>query len=210
MTATYPKIQTAFKRDPATKMKTLLMGEYAMPEFEYLAANEWVFTEKVDGTNIRLWWEDGKLHVGGKTDNAQIHAKLLENIYAHFDGRDVSKIEGLTLYCEGYGPKIQSGGKYREDQGIVLFDVFGGGPVYGIWLERHNVEDIAKEIGLDVVPVLGGPGTLEIMITACMAGFTSKWGEFPAEGIVARPATELLTRTGDRIITKLKCKDFPA
>ena len=36
----YPKIHTVFKRDPATKHKTLLEGEYSLPEFAYLAGNE--------------------------------------------------------------------------------------------------------------------------------------------------------------------------
>ena len=32
----YHKIQTVFKRDPDTKFKTLLHGEYSLPEFEFL------------------------------------------------------------------------------------------------------------------------------------------------------------------------------
>jgi hypothetical protein len=50
----YHKIQTVFKRDPSNNYKTLLEGEFAIPEFGYLQDNEWVFTEKVDGTNIRV------------------------------------------------------------------------------------------------------------------------------------------------------------
>ncbi|MBU1082564.1 MAG: hypothetical protein KKB59_18905, partial [Spirochaetes bacterium] len=46
----YHKIQTVFKRDPETKFKTLLIGDFALPEFEYLKNNLWVYTEKVDGT----------------------------------------------------------------------------------------------------------------------------------------------------------------
>ena len=48
----YHKIQSVFKRDPATNHKRFLMGEYSLPEFEYLANNEWVATEKIDGTNV--------------------------------------------------------------------------------------------------------------------------------------------------------------
>ena len=46
------------------------------------------------------------------------------------------------------------------------------------------------------------------MINLVRSGFNSKWGEFKAEGIVARPETELKRRNGQRIITKLKYKDF--
>lgn len=50
----YHKIQTLFKRDMESKHKTLLEGQWTLPEFEYLAGNVWTFTEKVDGTNIRV------------------------------------------------------------------------------------------------------------------------------------------------------------
>ena len=39
-------------------------------------------------------------------------------------------------------------------------------------------------------------------------GFNSYWGDFKAEGIVARPAFELKARNGKRLITKIKYKDF--
>ena len=38
----------------------------------------------------------------------------------------------------------------------------------------------------------------------------STWGDFEAEGIVARPKTELMARNGSRLITKIKCRDFAA
>ncbi len=70
---TYHKIQTVYKRDPATNYKTLLIDNFSLPEFDYLRNNEWVFTEKVDGTNIRVMYSLGKIITfGGKTDLAQI------------------------------------------------------------------------------------------------------------------------------------------
>ena len=47
------------------------------------------------------------------------------------------------------------------------------------------------------------------MIQRVQCGFDSRWGVFGAEGIVARPICELMNRQGERVITKLKCKDFP-
>ncbi len=52
----YHKIQSIYLRDPETKHKRFLIGQWTLPEFEYLADNEWSFTEKVDGTNIRIYW----------------------------------------------------------------------------------------------------------------------------------------------------------
>lgn len=212
----YHKIQTVYMRDPATKHKTLLIGQYSLPEFEYLKNNEWVFTEKVDGTNIRVicssLQDDGYYGVnfGGKTDRAQIPATLVSRLEETFHTDEKRKTiqdvfpEGAVLYGEGYGAKIQKGGgNYRQDQNFVLFDVKVG----DWWLQRKDIEEVAKSLGLDVVPVIG-KGTLDDAIEMTKKGFNSLWGDFIAEGIVARPSTELKTRSGHRVITKIKHKDF--
>jgi hypothetical protein len=109
----------------------------------------------------------------------------------------------ICLYGEGYGAKIQKGGLYRPDQSFVLFDVW----INGWWLKRKDVHDIAAKLNIDRVPIIG-TGTLQAMEHMVRQGFNSQWGPFPAEGIVARPAVELRTRRGDRVITKLKTRDF--
>ena len=55
MSTEYHKISTPFKRhfDGPNKGK-LIMGDWAVPELDYLSSNYWEFTEKVDGTNIRI------------------------------------------------------------------------------------------------------------------------------------------------------------
>ncbi len=80
----YHKIQTVFKRNPETKFKTLLEGEYSLPELEYLKDNIWVFTEKVDGTNIRIMYDGKTIVFGGKTDNAQIPSFLITALQEMF------------------------------------------------------------------------------------------------------------------------------
>lgn len=366
----YHKIQTVFKRDMATKHKTLLEGQWVLPEFEYLANNLWTFTEKVDGTNIRVILQNGAVTFGGKTDAAQIPAQLVTRLNERFLplAEKMQEMFGCDacLYGEGYGAKIQkAGGNYRSDQDFVLFDILvsnaeydtiktcpkhhelinatlsdltslkgfvnpaitgtlrnkilsgrqtsseglpnttrqsvesktanglGGNatsrqnsesalkntteccqgkegcapsaqePTTGMdgaekschspsiivttraesedccvqpaiqrfikqnetsngstppectckindwWLQRADVEDVAQKLCLDVVPVIG-EGTLYDAIAEAKAGIVSTWGQFQAEGIVARPKTELMARNGQRIITKIKCRDFVA
>lgn len=208
----YHKINTVFKRDPDTKFKTLLMGDYSEDAFGYLADNEWVFTEKVDGTNIRIIIHPviagGDITFGGKTTDAQIPSFLVNKLQERFlpQRPAINEIfpDGGCLYGEGYGAKIQNGGgNYRGDQDFVLFDVRIG----DWWLQRDAIDDIATKLSLAVVPIIGR-GTLADMIAMARSGFHSKWGSFVAEGIVARPAVELKTRNGSRIITKIKHKDF--
>lgn len=206
----YHKIQTVFKRDPENKFKTLLYDKYSLPEFEYLKDNEWIFTEKVDGTNIRVMFiddEDG-VEFRGKTDRAQLPSQLAKRLEERFFPQlktfESNFSEGVCLYGEGYGAKIQKGGgNYRQDQDFILFDVKIG----EWWLQRKDVEDIAIQFGLDIVPIIGS-GTLIDMVEKTQAGFDSVWGNFKAEGIVARPSTELKTRDGRRLITKIKHRDF--
>lgn len=202
----YHKIQTVFKRDMQANGR-LLYGEWTMPEFEYLANNEWVFTEKVDGTNIRILFDGERVSFGGKTDNAAIPAKLVGRLRERFpDGaafKTAFNCGNVCLYGEGYGAGIQKGGTYSIDQDFILFDVKVG----DWWLQREDVEDIASKLSLEVVPVIG-IGTLHECIDRVRSGLESAWGRFPAEGIVARPSTELMTRGGQRIITKIKCRDF--
>lgn len=203
----YHKIQSIFKRDMQSRQKTLIEGAWTLPEFEYLAENEWTFTEKVDGTNIRVVVDSGMPVFAGRTDNAQIPAPLVARLNERFLPmtellRD-SFPGGAVLYGEGYGPKIQGGGKYRPDQDFVLFDVRVG----RWWLEREGVESVAKTLGLDVVPVIGS-GTLFDAVELVRYGMLSRWGGFEAEGIVARPRVELNTRGGNRLIAKIKCRDF--
>lgn len=203
----YHKIQTVFKRDMITKGKSLLFGEWTLPEFEYLAENQWTYTEKVDGTNIRIMFDGEKVSFGGKTENASIPAKLVERLRERFpDGsafQSAFECGGVCLYGEGYGAGIQKGNAYRQDQDFVLFDVKVG----DWWLQRADVEDVARKLSLDVVPILA-TGTLWECIECVQRGVCSTWGPFQAEGIVARPVTELFTRGGHRIITKIKCRDF--
>ena len=206
---TYHKIQTVFKRDPETKYKTLLEWGFAREEFEYLRKNKWLFTEKVDGMNIRVMYHSGAVTFGGKSDNAQIHAQLVTKLSERFHPQlelFMEKFEDadVCFYGEGYGPGIQKGGgNYGPEKDFVLFDVKIG----EWWLQRKDVEDIAGAFGIPMVPSLG-TGNLDDLVDRVRNGVQSLYGDFPAEGIVARPATELVARNGQRIITKLKCCDF--
>ena len=208
----YHKIQTLFKRDMEHGTK-IILGNWTLPEFDYLQNNQWIFTEKVDGTNIRVMWNGESVIFGGKTDEAQMPIFLLYKLQELFEGitkRQMFKnkfgTEGkVYLYGEGFGAKIQKGGGNYIKDGVsfVLFDV----KIDDLWLKREDVEDIAKHFEISIAPIIG-EGTLNDAIKMTKKGFNSKWGDFIAEGVVARPKIELKTRRGERIITKIKYKDF--
>lgn len=205
---TYHKIQTVYLRDPDTKYKTLLKGQFSLPEFKYLAENEWEFTEKIDGTNIRIIYDGKELIFKGKTDKSEFYPGTLERLKILFPSLDkfieiFNEDATVTLYGEGFGKGIQKGGKYLDHVDFVLFDVKIG----NWWLQRKDVNNVAKKFGIFSVPVIGR-GTLYDAVEKTRKGFKSVWGDFIAEGIVARPVVELKARNGERIITKIKYKDF--
>lgn len=202
----YHKINSIFKRDATKKGHPLIVGDWSIPEFEYLAYNLWTFTEKVDGTNIRVMWDGSNVKFGGRTDNANIPAKLLNSLNGMFNVDVLRSLNStdVCLYGEGYGAGIQKGGgNYTQDNSFVLFDVKIG----DWWLKRKDVEEIAEDLNIGVVPIIGA-GTLLEGIELVKKGFRSRWGNFFAEGIVAKPSIDLFDRSGSRIVTKIKHKDF--
>jgi ATP-dependent RNA circularization protein (DNA/RNA ligase family) len=203
----YHKIQTVYLRNPDDKFQTLLDGQFAKPEFAYLAGNEWVFTEKIDGTNIRVIWDGEQVKYGGRTDNAQIPTFLYNKLSDILGLDKFAQYEEtpMILYGEGYGAKIQKGGGNYIPDGVsfILFDIKVGNN----WLERDNVQDIAEHLEIDTVPIIGR-GILLDAIELCKKGFQSRLGTQIAEGLVMRPSVELHDRMGHRVISKIKHKDF--
>ena len=70
----YPKIDGPFVRDPKGKV---ILGQWRLPEFEYLKDNLWAWTEKIDGTNIRIGWDGEKVEFGGRSADSQMRTDLL-------------------------------------------------------------------------------------------------------------------------------------
>jgi len=206
----YHKIETLFERDTEGSKK-LIEGKFRNETVEFLKDNEWVFTEKVDGTNIRIHWDGHKVEFGGRTEAAQIPSHLVNYLNGTFGGDVNEQVfeqkfgeNDVILFGEGYGPKIQKGGGlYRDDVSFILFDVQVG----DTWLKREAVEDIAKTLGIDVVPIVG-TGTLQDGVDFVKAKPKSTMGTADMEGVVARPKIEMLDRMGRRVIVKIKVKDF--
>jgi len=208
----YHKIQTIYKRD---EKGAIILGAFATPEIEYLAELEWAWTEKIDGTNIRVMYDGERITFGGKTDNAQIPAFLFSRLQELFP--NTKKFEGLwpaeepgdypevCLYGEGYGNRIQKVGKEYIPDGVdfILFDVKVG----SWWLKRKDMEEIAAAFGLRVVPIVL-IGDIHEAVLNMEYDQPSTIGSAPLEGLVGKPMIELHDRAGRRIITKIKRRDI--
>ena len=202
----YHKIDTLFERDErfvvdVNRLKKSVIGTISV----------WDVTEKIDGTNIRVMLgEDGTVQYGGRTDAAMVPADLIKYLMLTFPAESLRAafwIDGVptsaVLYGEGYGAGIQKGGSYRSDKAFILFDVLVGGKW---WLDWDAVCDVAIKLNIDRVPFWGRM-TLDEIVNLVQPGFASMIGG-QAEGIVARPIETLFDKRGERLIIKLKTKDF--
>ena len=130
---TYEKIETIFNRD-TTGTKKLILDDFRNETVEFLKDTEWVFTEKIDGTNIRVYWDGHKVEFGGRTDNAEIPRPLLDSLNKIFGTTEAEELfeqtfgeKNVILFGEGYGGKVQGvGNEYRPDESFILFDVLIG------------------------------------------------------------------------------------
>lgn len=207
----YHKIETLFERD-MEGTKKLIEGKYRNECVEYLKDNEWTFTEKIDGTNVRVHWDGHCIVFGGRTDNAQMPGPLVQELNKLFLGTMNEQIfeqkfgaTPVTFYGEGYGGKIQSGGAYRKEQSFILFDVMVG----YTFLNRVDVEELAKAFSLDIVPVII-TGTIQQAVDYVKMKPNSTITEEvkESEGLVGTPKARLTDFRGNRIIIKIKVCDF--
>ena len=205
----YDKIETLYKRD-MEGTKKLLEGEFRNPTVEFLKDNIWQFTEKIDGTNIRVFWDGHEVSFAGRTDKAQIPAFLLSYLTETFKTSEAEQIfeekfgeTPVMLFGEGYGPKIQKGHLYRNDVSFILFDVL----ICDNYQSRSTVEDIAKALGIDIVPIIF-EGTIQEAVDFVKKNPDSTMGTAKMEGLVGRPKIELRDRCGNRVIVKIKWEDF--
>src|ERR1035441_10193144 len=119
----YHKIQGVYKRDGKGNF---IIGNYSLDVFRYLAHLPWRWTEKIDGTNVRIGIDpqveqpvldeemylpigDPIITIGGHHENSQMPVLLTAAINCLLDcDRIQSTLQGpVVLYGEGYGGSLR-------------------------------------------------------------------------------------------------------
>lgn len=207
----YHKIDTLFKRDN-DGTKKLIIGEYRSPAVEWAKDCLWLFTEKVDGTNVRVHWNGHRVSFGGRTDAANMPGPLMDELGRIFGGESNAQIfeqlfgdKEATIYGEGYGGSIQKGSSYRATQSFIAFDV-----MVGEWfLDRESASEIVKAFGCGIVPlVLSGSIMDGVNYVLDAPKSIVAEGDRIMEGIIGVPSTRVLDGRGKRMIVKIKGEDF--
>jgi len=206
----YHKIETLFKF--SQEHKKFIYGKFYNENVELLKDNLWVFTEKIDGTNLRIYWNGHSMVIGGRTDRSEFTVEqakwLSENLSSEdnqylFEQKFMEK--EVTVYGELYGNGIQNGGLYTNGKGLgfKVFDI----EIDGVFLKFHDMEKLSIELGFDSVP-LAMVGTIQGAIDYCMKFDKSLFSNAKLEGLVGKPVGDFRDRLGKRIVVKIKKRDL--
>jgi ATP-dependent RNA circularization protein (DNA/RNA ligase family) len=214
----YEKIETYFNRDPVT----FRINTQAIRVPEFSAVYRWVVEEKLDGQNIRIHvrrpvGEPVSITFNGRTDNAQlsgpVRAAMERMVHRAYAAPPDLWQEELTLYGECVGPKIQKNPHKLIEPELVLFDVrVQVFPTGHYWAPREIVSAWAAALGCRTPTVIAGGWDIAEIAHQVREGFRVQLNNGVsserAEGVVCRPSHELTTQRGQRLIFKLKTRDF--
>ena len=208
MNKTYEKIKNVLSFG-STKDKTITYTK----EFEFLKRLKYYATEKLDGTNIRLYYDGYNTTIHGRTEKSELPKGFLEKFNKLYDLDIInSQMEELfgdkevVIYGEGIGEKIQADGEKYVKDGIdfVVFDIL----VNDVFLDRENVEKITENLGLKIVDVVI-EGDLEEIINFVKEEQKSIYNSnHIMEGVVAKPLIPLYFKDETRVCFKIKYLDF--
>ncbi len=210
----YGKFSSPFKKDE----KFLNTTEMA----QQLPNGEWIITEKIDGTNIRIILtkpEEGKreIHIasrklilnkddkGSKSYLDCIKEVNLHKIEEYFKDVDSTVI----IYGEGYGAGVQKGGIYSSIKNFRVFDIRIG----EAYQDFKYVKKVCIDNQLNIVPIIDTIKTItyEECINRLKSNNETLIKEGTGgklEGIVYKFEPVLLNKYKERLIFKAKFKDF--
>jgi len=175
--------------------------------------------EKIDGSNLQLYFEPRKeMLVGKRTSFLENGDKFFDvwNVLEKYKYQiekiqqftDSGGISSVRIFGELYGKGIQKRVNYGEDKYLAFFDI----EVNGKMLSQQRFEELMFNLQiLDFAPLIGYADSLSEALEF-REDFDSKIlgiENNPAEGIVIKPYTEEISMgPGQRFILKKKSDIF--
>jgi hypothetical protein len=214
----YPKIDTLWKRSEVSF--GVEPGDWRQPEFEFVTL--WDYYEKIDGMNVSLeffrgvsWPERApNLEIRGRGPNTNwkqeqlmylrsVGSSIGDYVRQQMDKHELSSYE---IFGELYGPGIQKGGVYGDR---ILFRMFDIRVDDKVWLDMSALEEASFSMMIQTAPLLGRADALTIseLVQNGMQSHVA-YDDYIMEGVVARPPARLFDARGNRVMWKLKGKDF--
>lgn len=173
--------------------------------------------EKVDGSNRFFYWDGNRVEVFGKSEKTEfskteLELYDLEELERRFEDKFGREVE-VQVFFELVG-KHGNGMIYNTDKNehlMLVFDVC----VNGTWLQWLDVEDVAIYLGLNAVPYNGHMTIKEAvqkvrqgMVSSVPGLFKAGREGVEAEGLVICSANRFRDYKGNRLIYKIKARDY--
>lgn len=209
MAHNFQKISALFLRD-GPKERLVNENKLALKWVEALRDIEFWASEKIDGTSVGIKWDGERVSFVGHTDKSQFCPHYLEYLQNRFGTPEFeSCIEGIfgdrpvTIYGEGISKDYNVDYGFPEGE-FIMYDIQYENRRFA---EREFVHEVAEKLGMKT------PYEEKMSLQHAIAFVKSRPDSFldkekKLEGLVLRAPVELYLNNGERVITKVKVKDF--
>lgn len=210
MAHNFQKIKAPFLRDGPNDR----LVNTSKPAFNWLKAfdenQKFVASEKIDGTSVGLKWDGERISFVGHTDKSQFCPRYLEYLQNRFGTPEfescVEAIFGdrpVAIYGEGISKDYNVHYGFPDGE-FIMYDIQFDS---GFYAERQFVWEVAKKLAIKTPweQNMTLNEAIEFVKTKPQSRLNS---DFKMEGLVLRPLVELYDNHGERLITKVKVKDF--
>lgn len=230
MAYNYDKILAPLARDTA-KSKYVDIMKFSRPEFEMLANVKWNWTLKIDGSNVNVIWDGERVSYVGHTDKTLFNERTKKFLDETF-----CTSEAETVFEDLYGEqpvkismefvsKDMSQNYGYIDGAVFIFDIFNGS-TGKVWTSEETLDAFVSKFEGNNVFVAPFIGYMNIWNAIDVAKayeviwnrHPERWSEedkiknplgpYVIEGLIGRLPYELFDNNGNRVITKVKCKDY--
>ena len=210
MAHNFQKIKAPFLRDGPND-RLVNVNKPALKWLEAFSPDQMFWaSEKIDGTSVGLKWDGERISFIGHTDKSQFCPRYLEYLQNRFGTPEfescVEAIFGdrpVTIYGEGISKDYNVHYGFPDGE-FIMYDIQFDS---GFYAERQFVWKVAEKLAIKVP--FETKMTLRDAVDFVKTRPQSKLNsENKMEGLVLRPLVELYDNHGERLITKVKVKDF--
>jgi ATP-dependent RNA circularization protein (DNA/RNA ligase family) len=213
----YPKMKTLFalENENGTSKKWSVTNGKLLAEtaaLHYLPLDAFVFTEKIDGTNMGIVIKNAKITIQKRNvfcNSDDKNDSYYYEILNHSMNKDIAncELENCIVYGELCGPKIQIGGNYFKERKFLVFDILDLNE--NKFYKWETVKYFAERIGFNTVPeITYTKNDLNVeSVKDYVQNMKSTYNnDFNAEGFVVRYKND--TTTEKRWMAKIRRCDF--
>lgn len=230
MAYNYDKILAPLARDTA-KSKYVDIMKFSRPEFEMLANVKWNWTLKIDGSNVNVIWDGERVSYVGHTEKTQFNdrtKKFLDETFCTSEAEtvfeDLYGEQPVKISMEFVSKDMNQNYGY-VDGAVFVFDIFNGS-TGKVWTSEETLDAFVSKFegsNVFVAPFIGYMNiwnAIDVVkaYEVIWNRHPEKWksedkiknplGPYVIEGLVGRLPYELFDNNGNRVITKVKCKDY--